>query len=377
MRRLDTRLRIDDRGDVEVIDPGLDSLELLLSIDPDFRIQTMPLEDFVVPKFRLSAATRTGMSSAELKSLDHASLWSIHETLTKAGPPFSIDPCPQGEASLLDVKCELASRHLRRCALCGHRCAVNRWQGELGVCGLGTEAYVVEHFVHIGEEPPINPSLVLNLAGCGLRCRYCQQGPLLNVASASRRSSLLEPGLWNRLDTRWARSLSFVGGNPDESLFAILRFLAEAPVNWNLPVVWNSHAFATEETMTLLNGIADVYVPDVKYGSDGCGELLSGVRDYVSMAQSTILAMIRQGVPVFVRMLILPGHVECCHIPCLRFLSEHRDAVLLSLRAQYCPDWKIRPDEGPLSRRPLASEVRQVTEKARDLGLHFVEDTKG
>jgi putative pyruvate formate lyase activating enzyme len=231
---------------------------------------------------------------------------------------------------------------------------------------------VAEHFVHIAEEAPLNPSLVLNLAGCGLRCRFCQQSALLNPAAVS--GEPLAPALWKQLQTRGARSLSFVGGNPDESLYAILRFLAVAPARWRLPIVWNCHAYATHETLDLLDGVVDAYVPDFKYGNEACGRRLSAVRDYPAIARAAITAMLTQGVPVFVRLLVLPGHIECCHMPTLDVLATlQRDWLFVSVRGQFAPDWQITSCDGALARRPTQEEIEAVRHKARSLGLTLIE----
>lgn len=132
----------------------------------------------------------------------------------------------------------------------------------------GYHLSIASSLIHIAEEPPINPSLLLSLSGCGLRCRYCQQAALLDPASVD--GEQLDAAMWEKLCIDGARSLSFIGGNPDESLYAVLRFLATAPSNWELPVVWNCHAYGTPETMRLLDGLVDVYVPDFKYGDEYC-----------------------------------------------------------------------------------------------------------
>lgn len=278
----------------------------------------------------------------------------------------------ESEASLLDLKIELARRVIVACRLCAHRCGVDRTAGEKGVCRLGAEAVVAEHFVHIAEEAPINPSLVLNLSGCGLRCRFCQQSALLDPATVA--GEKLEPTLWPKLQTSGARSLSFVGGNPDESLYAILRLLVTAPADWQLPLVWNCHGYGTLETVRLLESVVDVYVPDFKYGNEACGRRLSAVADYPATAQAAIAEMLDQGVPVIVRILVLPGHFECCHAPTLDYLAAiARPGLQVSVRGQYCPDWKITAEDGALARRPAPDETNAVRDLARHLGLSIID----
>jgi len=246
---------------------------------------------------------------------------------------------------------------------------VDRLAGKTGVCRLGEEALIAEHFVHIGEEPTINPSVLVSLAGCGLRCRFCQQNAILDPGTIA--GEPLQASLWHALDTSGARTLSFAGGNPDESLYAILRFLKYAPHDWALPLVWNCHGAATRETISLLHGIVDVWLPDFKYGNDSCGQRLSGIRHYPGSATAAIKAMLAQQVPVIVRLLVLPDHFECCHVPVLKALSTMApsDQLCVSIRGQYCPDWRIGPRDGALNRRPASAETAAVRSLAENLGL--------
>jgi putative pyruvate formate lyase activating enzyme len=372
MARESARIRIDDEGCLEVVDPGFDSLALLRAVDPGFRVRRTRLAGFSAPRLLRTRAMACGLTARQLSQESEHVLWEVHREAMAKLQGDNVLTERESEASLLDLKIELVRRILTQCRLCAHRCEVDRTRGELGVCRLGMEATVAEHFVHIAEEAPINPSLVLNLAGCGLRCRFCQQSALLDPTQV--KGERLEPGLWARLRTKGARSLSFVGGNPDESLSAILRFLAAAPANWQLPIVWNCHAYGTLETMNLLEGVVDAYVPDLKYGNEACARRLSAVSHYPATAQAAITAMLAQRVPVIVRMLVLPGHFACCHAPALDLLATlDRERLYVSVRGQYCPDWKITPADGTLACRTTSEETEAVREKARSLGLTLID----
>lgn len=376
MRRTAVRVRVDDAGNLEVVDPGYDTLPLLRAVDPYFTIATERLAGFTEPRLIRTAALGACMSRDDLDRTAVESLIGHHHELV-ATLRANRDPIPpkrSGETSVLELKAAIARRMLSACSLCARRCGVNRLSGERGPCGLGAEAYVAEHFVHIAEEPPINPSLLVSLRGCGLRCRYCQQHELLNAKGS--RAEVLGRSLWPRLDFTDARSMSFIGGNPDESLPSILDFLCHAPRDLALPIVWNHHAYATDEGVQLLDYVADVYVPDLKYGSDPCALRLSGVTGYCAATQRTIRRQLEQGVPVIVRILVLPGHLECCHRPALEFLAslERRDRLSVSIRGQYSPDWKIAAKDGLLARRTLPCEIGAVQTQALRLGLHVVGD---
>lgn len=373
MRRVSARLRIDDDGRLEIIDPGLDMLPLLDAVQPGFKLRQQAIAELSSPRLMRARHAGTGLEFRRLAGESEALMWGIHAEFVEClRTSETLAPCGRDEASLLDLKREIARRVLAHCQLCAHRCRVDRTKGELGVCRLGTAATVAEHFIHIAEEAPINPSIVLNLAGCGMRCRYCQQSALLDPSAVS--GDLLDAALWNSLDTSRARSLSFVGGNPDESLFAILGFLAATPAGWDRPVVWNCHAYSTPETLTLLDGIVDAYVPDLKYGNDECGRRWSAAPGYAATARDSVAAMVAQDAVVIVRVLVLPGHFECCHAPVLDFLAPlARSRLFVSVRGQYFPDWRITAKDGAMARRPTAAEVEAVRLYAQGRGLQVVD----
>jgi len=373
MRRQELRVRIDDSGQVEIIDPGFDVVPFLREIDPAYDIRSTPLPGFTEPRLTRTAREGVGISHSALRDVDGTLLGRVHrEALAWRREEANVGPAQRNEASLLDVKIELARRALSACELCAHRCRVDRTREELGVCRLGIEATVAEHFVHIAEESFVNPSLILSLVGCGLRCQFCQQSALLDPSKVL--GELLDGDFWPVLDPLGARSLSFVGGNPDESLYAILKFLNSAPADWNLPTVWNSHGYATEETLELLDGVVDAYIPDLKYSNDSCGRLLSRVPNYPATARAAIAAMAAQCVPTIVRILVLPGHFECCHVPALEFLaSVNRANLFVSVRGQYCPDWKITEKDGALARRTTLPETAAVRSLATQLSLNVVD----
>ncbi len=352
-------------GEVEIIDPDPEMLPLIEALSPGFRIASGPLPGFVRPRLLITRERGAGVGAGELAELTTARLWEL-----QARAADGVTPLAPGEASVLVVKLTLARRSLSRCTLCAHRCGIDRLRGELGRCGLGPGASIYEAYVHIAEEPPINPAFNIALRGCGLRCRSCQQFRALKPNGPE--SHALTPAVWQRLDLSSARSLVFIGGNPTESLPAILDFLRGAPDDFALPVGWNTHGYDTVEAIRLLDGVVDVYVPDFKYGSDACAERLSGAPGYVVNAESIVREMCRQGVPVLVRILVLPGHNSCCHLRTLERLEPLRQQVHLNILGQYAPDFLIGPGDGPLTRRPLRDEVTAVRDAAQAAGFVFV-----
>jgi putative pyruvate formate lyase activating enzyme len=372
MGRKNLKLRVDEEGRLEIVDPGYDTLDLIYSIDPRFKIKTAPLPLFSTPRFLKVKRRGCGLSLKGLEKSGVGKLWDLHNRLLDR-LPVAAKARQANEASFLDLKVELAYRILKACRLCGRRCGVDRTIGEKGVCGLGMAAIVFEHFVHIAEEPLVNPSLNLVLGGCGLQCRFCQHHHLLDPSSVL--GDPLDGSLWRLLDKKRARTLSFIGGNPDESLYGILRFLSDAPTRWKLPIIWNCNGYATTETVSLLNGLIDAYISDYKFGTPACGDDLAGAPEYSDTAFAAIEAMLRQAVPVIVRILVLPGHVDCCHIPILERISTvyKREHLIISIRDQYCPEGSIKEiNDQPLNKRATADEVRQVREYAQNLQFNLI-----
>ena len=378
MTRKVLRIRVSSDGALEIVDPGFDALPLLREVDHRFAVRSAPLPNFTSPRFVRSRAVGTPISAEDAKRMTLEELRAIHHrSMDQLRSDERACTAPRsGELSVLQLKAVIATRMLEKCTLCARQCGVNRIAGEVGPCGLGHRAYVAEHFVHIAEEAPINPSLLLSLRGCGLRCRYCQQHELLDASGTQ--SEELTKGLWGRLDSAGARSMSFIGGNPDESLPSILEFLTHAPQAFPLPIVWNHHAYATEEAIDLLEHVVDAFVPDLKYGNDECALRLSGIRHYCATVHQAICRQLGQGVPVIVRILVLPGHDQCCHRPALEFLASllQRDLLEVSIRGQYAPDWKINFADGPLASRTTQAEWRDMHEYAIRLGLKVIDSDR-
>jgi putative pyruvate formate lyase activating enzyme len=363
-----SRLRVLTDGAVAFTDPGPETLELIRAFDPSFRVRSAPLPGFVRPRLLDTRATGSGMCTSDLSDAGDSELCAAHDEALA-------DPAPKepGKASLLDLKIELAMRMLRQCELCALRCGVNRLQGERGRCGLGADAFVYEAYTHIAEEPAINPALNVSLRGCGMRCVYCQQAPALDPRGAG--AETLVPEFWKRLDLSEARSLVFIGGNPTESLPAVLAFLRAAPVGFTLPIGWNCSGYDAVDAIRLLDGICDVYIPDFKFGNDACATRCSEAPGYTDNARRIIQEMLRQRVPVLVRMLVLPGHEQCCHEPVVAVLAGLAGTGNLSVSVQgtYLPEWKALSPNGPLSRCPRPEQVASVRDRARDLGLSIIE----
>ncbi|MEE9175846.1 MAG: radical SAM protein, partial [Thermodesulfobacteriota bacterium] len=225
------------------------------------------------------------------------------------------------ETSFLDLKIELAKRMLRRCELCERRCKADRINGEMGFCKVGRTPLISSEFLHHGEEPELVPSHTIFFCGCTFYCIFCQNYTI---------SRQIEPGievspkrLASIIDKRrvkGSRNVNWVGGSPTPNLYYILKTLRECKEN--IPSVWNSNMYMTEEAMNLLEGTQDIYLADFKYGNDRCALRLSKVPRYWDVARRNHKIAFNQA-ELIIRHLVLPSHLECCTEKILNWISEN------------------------------------------------------
>jgi len=270
---------------------------------------------------------------------------------------------------------------LSACELCPRRCRVDRHR-ERGRCFTGAEPIVASWGPHFGEEPPISGtsgSGTIFLANCNLRCAFCQnadisQRPAEHVSHASQPEELAAAML--ELQRAGCHNVNLV--SPTHQLPALARALALAAANGlAIPVVYNTNAYDSVEALCLLDGIVDVYMPDLKYADDAVAEELSGVPDYPQASRLAIAEMFRQVGDgwelaadgtlrrgLLVRVLILPGGLAGV-ADTLRWLAgELSPDVAVSLMSQYRPAHRaarlaLRPE---LTRTISAGEYRDAVE---------------
>ena len=233
------------------------------------------------------------------------------------------------------------------CNLCPRQCGIDRTAGETGYCGCPDTALVAKTMLHKWEEPALAGKVgsgAIFFGGCTLGCRYCQNraisgGPVGQPVDAAGLRKMMED-----LIAQGAENIDLV--TPTQFLPTLLPALEEKlPV----PVVYNCGGYERVETIEMLKGKVDIYLPDMKYADRALARELSGAEDYFPVAAEAIKAMVEQVGPVqwngekvvrgvIVRHLILPGHVDNS----LRVLDWIADTfapgqVLVSLMRQYTP----------------------------------------
>ncbi len=307
---------------------------------------------------------------------DLDSLWEEHE---RALGEFweLVDSKPGGfrpvRPNLLDLKAKIAEKMLSSCSFCEWRCGSDRNFKRGRVCKAGKEMPVSSAFIHLGEEPEISPSFTLFTPGCNLACIHCQNWELSTWAD---RGIFVDPAaLAASIERAWrmgARNANLVGGEPTIWLHAWLRTFTL--VGEPIPVFWNTNGIYSRETMLLLEGFADVIKIDFKYGNDTCAMRISRApRNYMEIMERN-LKHARRTSDLLIRVLVLPGHLQCC----LRNILEKIVAwtgreTRVNVMFQYYPAHRARKGPFPeLRRRLTLEEMEEARRMTLEAGLENV-----
>lgn len=267
--------------------------------------------------------------------------------------------------SYLDLKVKIAESMFQSCNFCQKACGTDR-RSETGDCAVDVPR-IASEFLHVGEEPPLVPSHTIFLAGCNFNCVYCQNWDISQNPDVGR--ALKENDLATIIEKRrneGSRNVNFVGGDPTPNFLYILHTMQI--VRGNIPVVWNSNMYLSEDVMRLLDGFVDLFLTDFKYGNNKCALCLSGISNYMEVVGRNHQMAWDAG-EMIIRHLVLPNHVECCSKPVLKWISENLGLeVVLNIMSQYHPVYKAKEYE-EISRLPLSAEIGEVVQYAQYLGF--------
>lgn len=274
------------------------------------------------------------------------------------------------------------------CSLCPRNCGVVR-TAEVGngFCGMPASPVVARAALHFGEEPCIsgkNGSGTVFFSGCSLRCGYCQNYAISHRNEGKRITISRLADIFRELENAGAHNINLV--NPGHYAVSICKaFELYRP---KIPVVYNSSGYEAVETLRLLDGIVDVYLPDCKYVDSALSKALSGADNYFEVASDAILEMVKQtGSAIFdengmmtkgtlVRHLVLPGHTKNS-IDVLNWLATLKDTIWVSLMFQYTPCGDVSAHK-ELQRRLTQRECEKVWQHMDSLGIvnGYVQDRK-
>ncbi len=281
---------------------------------------------------------------------------------------------------LLSDRAALAHQALISCRLCSRDCGVNRLQSRSGAfCRLDEKAWIYKELLSVGEEAVLNPTWLVDVGGCSLRCLYCSEWSQV-VQPRGGPAVELEPqwfaGRMAKRQAQGARTLTLVGGEPTVNLPALLQALACCPAP--LPVVWNSNGLVSPQARALLHGVVAVWSLDAKFGNPACAQRISGWPadvthpDWLATARLALQTPPQAGLPpLVVRHLLMPGHLECCTKPVLRHLAglaaEAGQLMFVNLMTWYAaPRQHPRLCQAPeLHEDVREQQVREAVDVAR------------
>jgi len=279
---------------------------------------------------------------------------------------------------------------LEDCRACPRDCGVNRLDDTYSACKTGRHAIVSSYFPHFGEEDCLrgwNGSGTIFFGHCNLRCVFCQNYDISQAIRPGRddtpRGSTAEEiaGMMLALQGMGCHNVNFV--TPEHVVPQVLEALAVAvDEGLHLPLVYNTSAYDSLESLVLMDGIVDVYMPDFKYWSAEASRTYMKAGDYPQAARAAIKEMHRQvgdltldgdGLAqrgLLIRHLVMPGGLEETRALLEWIAAELGTNTYVNLMDQYYPAGKVSATAFPeINRRLTADEFRQAQQIARDLGL--------
>ena len=263
------------------------------------------------------------------------------------------------------------------CTLCPRGCGVDR-SVKTGFCGMGALPKIARAALHFWEEPCISGSRgsgTVFFSGCTLRCAFCQNYEISHLGNGKEITARRLSEIFRMLEDQGAHNINLVTATP--FTYAILDALEI--YRPRIPIVWNTGGYEKVETLRMLEGAVDIYLPDLKHVSPRLSRLCAGAPDYFETASQALLEMCRQtGHAVYdgegmmqkgviVRHLILPGcTVDSCRV--LDFIAESLPkGTPVSLMRQYTPSAYCKIPG--LDRRITDEEYRRVLAHFEALGL--------
>ncbi|MBR5112183.1 MAG: radical SAM protein [Clostridia bacterium] len=268
-----------------------------------------------------------------------------------------------------------------KCSVCPRGCSVDR-AGNKGFCGVGESFRIARAAPHFWEEPPISGekgSGAVFFSGCNLRCVYCQNGVISSECFGKDVSDTQLMKIFDSLINQGVHNLNLV--TPSHYALKLAKVLKE--YNSPVPVVYNTSSYEKVETLKMLEGLVDIYLPDIKYYDSAPALKYSSAPDYFEVASEAVLEMFRQtgqletdknGIAksgIIIRHMVLPGNVSQAE-KVFGWVRDNLGAdTYISVMRQYTPFGKakeIKPIDRPLSSR----EYSIVKSRIGELGFENV-----
>jgi len=268
------------------------------------------------------------------------------------------------------------------CRLCPRECRAERIQNKAGICGARKDVKVASFNLHRGEEPPLSGtdgSGTIFFSGCTLKCIFCQNYPISHLFNGQFYSISGLADMMLELQERKAHNINLVSATPYLYHFMEALYIARQK-GLTIPIVYNTSGYERLEVIAALDGMIDIYLPDLKYADEDISFCYTGVRDYLKFTFPALEEMYRQvgdlradddGIAVrgmILRHLILPGHTANSKgVLKITADSSFKDCHL-SLMSQYFPAYKA-VEHNRINRRLTPEEYNEVKEYAMSLGF--------
>lgn len=289
------------------------------------------------------------------------------------------------DIKILRERRDMAYSYLESCRLCPRECGANRLKGEKGICGVDVRLWVSSYGPHYGEEPPLsgdNGSGTIFFTYCNLKCVYCQNYTISQLGDGDIVSEEDLANMMLYLQRLGCHNINLV--TPTHFVPQILSALVMAvEKGLSIPIVYNTSGYEKLETLKLLDGIVDIYLPDMRYSSDVYSVKYSSAPRYPDVNRLAVKEMFRQvgnlvlderGIAkkgLIIRHLVMPEDISGTE-SVLKFIAEEISKdTYISLMAQYRPEYKAQ-DFPPLNRRITREEYKRAIEIAKNLGLRNV-----
>ncbi len=283
----------------------------------------------------------------------------------------------------LAERAKIARQRLRHCDLCPRACGVNRLEGERGYCGAGALPRVASWNAHHGEEPPISGhggSGTIFFSHCTGRCLFCQNYPISQLGNGQTVTDDRLAAMMIELQRMGCHNINLV--TPTHFVPQIIHAVQRAAeAGLRIPLVYNTSGYDRVETLALLDGIIDIYLPDAKYADDRVAQEISGFDGYVRANRAALQEMRRQvgsalvvdgqGLAqrgMLIRHLVLPDDLSQTRAVLSWIARELGTDSYVSLMAQYFPAYRAG-ERPPLDRRLSRAEYRDALAALRELGL--------
>lgn len=262
---------------------------------------------------------------------------------------------------------------LDSCTLCPHNCKVNRLEGKKGRCKCDNTLKIALASLHMFEEPCIsgtNGSGTVFFTNCNLNCIYCQNYEISQGGKGKEITIQTLADIFIKQQEKGANNINLV--TPTMYVYQIIEAIKLARKNGlKIPIIYNSNGYENIETIKMLNGYIDVYLPDLKYYTNELSKKYSNVDNYFEVATNAIKEMYSQvGNAVFddngiiqkgviIRHLVLPNHIQNTK-NILKWINENMPKdIYVSVMAQYFPTYKAKSDS-LINRKLNKKEYKEV-----------------